>query len=466
METVKLLQDLHKAMSVETYDVAPSALRQADALMIEDVSGLYHTTTYEDKHIFLQKDLKVEKVKSVTVQFVRKLSHGRFGGSARAGGAIGRERTSDWTRVAVPMCYYSEIRRVTLPATFVSTQGGDKIEDVEADSAELNLAGDIEFDCFRGCDDFSNAGTFDGNPNAVPSLPNIRGLQLQIRQSDSQLLAQDLMFLAYGAGLSSAISVGGTLTQESMEDASVRSNMAHGSALDLLVDPLVQSAYNQIAFEKERIVLAGSPQEMTGADLRRQSTMNGMVQVKSSRFLSGKFRPFLPQDGAPNAPSISAAVASGSTTFVNGQSYVYIVTAENDEGEGPRSSSDTQAIGANGQEVTITITPSGSGSTAKFFNVYRSGNGGSEETARFIGRVANTGASTVDFVDLNNKIPGFVTGVLVQQDTMDLAELAPYSRMKLAVSDLSIPEAHFRFLTLRVTSPKKNVLLDNLRGTF
>lgn len=465
METVKLLQDLHKAMSVETYDVAPSALRQADALMIEDVSGLYHTTTYEDKHIFLQRDLKVEKVKSITVQFVRKLSHGRFGGSARAGGAIGRERTSDWARVAVPMCYYSEIRRVTLPATFVATQGGDKIEDTEADSAELNLAGDIEFDCFRGCDDFTNAGQFDGNPNAVPSLPNIRGLQLQIRQSDSQLIAQDLMFLAYGAGLSSAVNVGGTLAQPSIEDASVRSNMAHGSALDLLVDPLVQSAYNQIAFARERINLSGSPQEMTGADLRRQSTMNGMVQVKASRFLSGKFRPFLPQDGAPNAPTLGGASNAGSTTFVAGQSYVYLVTAENDEGEGAASAALTRAVTSNGNQLEITITPSGSGATPKFFNVYRSGNGGTALTARFIGRIAATGAAVV-FVDLNNKIPGFVTGVLVQQDTMDLAELAPYSRMKMAVSDLSIPESHFRFVTLRVQAPKKNVLLDNLRGTF
>lgn len=468
METVKLLQDLHKAMSVETYDVAPSALRQADSLMIEDVSGLYHTTTYEDKHIFLQRDLKVEKVKSVTVQFVRKLSHGRFGGSARAGGAIGRERTSDWTRVAVPMCYYSEIRRVTLPATFVSTQGGDKIEDVEADSAELNLAGDIEFDCFRGCDDFTNGGVYDGNPNSIPSLPNIRGLQVQIRQSDSQLLAQDLMFLAYGAGLSSAINVGGTLAQPSIEDASVRSNMAHGSALDLLVDPLVQSAYNQIAYNKERIVLAGSPQDMTGADLRRQSTMNGMVQVKSSRFLSGKFRPFLPQEGAPAAPTFALLEqANGSTTFLNGQAYTYLVTAENDEGEGPAAAAAAVTFaGGNNRQIRVRITPAGAGATAKFFNVYRSGNGGTAATARFIGRIANDGSGTIDFYDLNNKIPGFVTGVLVQQDTMDIAELAPYSRMKLAVSDLSIPEAHFRFLTLRVTSPKKNVLLDNLRGSF
>lgn len=465
MEVAKQIQELMKALSAGSYNVAPDALRQGPALLVEDVSPLYHNQTYEDRHIFLQKELTVKKVKSVTVQFNRKLAHGRFGGSARAEGAIGRERTSNWTRVAVPMCYYSEIRRVSVPATFVETQGGDKIEDIEAESGELNLAGDLEFDFFRGCDDFSNSGLFDGNPNQIPAVPNIRGLQAQIRQSDASLLTQDLMFLAYGAGLSSTVQIGSTLDQPNIEDMSVRSAMNHGTAEMLLVDPLVQSAYNKLAFNKERIVLAGSPQDMTGADLRRQSTYNGMIQVRASRFLSGKFRPNLPQEGAPSAPATATvADAAGSTTFLNGQTYFYVVTAENDEGEGPAVTAAQFTVTGNGKQITVTIGAPAAG-TPKFYNVYRSGNGGTAASARFIGRIPFGGSSTA-FLDLNNKIPGFVTGVLVQPDTMDVAELAPYSRMKLAISDLSLPEAHFRFATLRVFSPKKNVLGENLRGSF
>jgi hypothetical protein len=49
---------------------------------------------------------------------------------------------------------------------------------------------------------------------------------------------------------------------------------------------------------------------------------------------------------------------------------------------------------------------------------------------------------------------------------MDVAELAPYSRVKLAVTDLSQPEAHYRFLTLRMYQPRKNVLVDNLVASF
>jgi hypothetical protein len=69
-------------------------------------------------------------------------------------------------------------------------------------------------------------------------------------------------------------------------------------------------------------------------------------------------------------------------------------------------------------------------------------------------------------VDLGNKAPGFVTGYFLQKDGATIRELAPYSRLKLAVSDLSMPEAHFRFLGLAVTTPRKFVILDNLKGTL
>lgn len=459
----KQLADLMKTITAGNYNVAPGALRQGPALEIEDCSPLYFNQTFEDKHIFLQKDVQIKKSKSPTVQFVRRLSYGRFGGSAQIEGAVGSERTSDWTRVAVPMCYYSEIRRVTVAATLVETQGGDKIEDLEAEGGELNLAGDIEFDLFRGCDDFSNAGVFDGNPNVIPALANMRGLQLQVRQADAQIIAQDLMFLAYGAGLASEINVSGTLDQSHIEDASVRSAMNHGTAELLVVDPLVQSAYNKIAFLKERIWLSGTPQEMTGADLRRQSTYAGMIQVKASRFLSGKFRPALSVAGAPGQPTIASfSQAAGTTGFTINDTYTYLVTAENEFGEGPASAASVATIATTGNSVTVNITP-GTGTT-RFYNVYRSPKGGTASSARFIGRVVAAASPT--FVDLGAKLPGFVTGVLYQPDTMWIAELAPYSRMKLAVSDLSLPEAHFRFLSFCVGSPKKNVLVDNLIGSL
>ena len=464
------LESLLKAVVAGNYNVAPTQLTQGAAQQIEDCSPLYTDMCYQNKHIFLQNDIQVKKAKSTFVQFNRFLSYGHFGGSATVEGAVGPQRTSQQRRFGVPMCYYSEVRQTTLAAQLVDTQSGESIDSVEDMSGQMNLAGDIEFDCFRGCDDFSNAGAFDGNPNAIPSMPNILGLQAQIRQSDAQLGAQDLMFYAYGANYSCVVQGGGVMTQGMIEDVSLRASLAFSSADTLYVDPTVNSAYNKgtaITGQLQRILLGGSAQQASGADLKRQWTFGGEIGLKASNFLRGRTGPDFTVPGAPAAPSIAAPAqtAAQGTTFLINEVYQYKVTAVNDLGESIVSNTVSQTVSASGNALNLTITPAG-GTAAKYFNVYRSFAGGAAAAVRFIGRIANSGAATTTFVDLNNKIPGFVTGVLADMATMDLAELAPYSKKKLAEVDLSTPSANFRFVTLRVKAPRMNVLLDNLKGSL
>ncbi len=102
-------------------------------------------------------------------------------------------------------------------------------------------------------------------------------------------------------------------------------------------------------------------------------------------------------------------------------------------------------------------------SGAQYYNVYRSGAGGSAASAKFIGKIAQ-GSGNPTFSDLGNRQPGSITGFLIQGNTMGFAQLAPYSKLKLAVNDLSLPEAHFRFLSLALYQPRKNVLLENITG--
>ena len=455
---------LLKALEAGSYNAAPSTLVQGAALQIEDLSSTMRVVTFDDSHIKLQKMLKVESCKSTLAQFDRQMSYGIFGGGAHVEGAVGQEENSQFAHIVVPMAFYSHIRRVTVVANMIDTVDGVKAEERSASDAAKKLAADIEFDLFRGKADFSNSGVFDGNMNAIPALPNILGINPQIRQSDVIRNARDLMFEEYGSNLSVVQQVGGTLTQDAIEDAHVRSGQNHGSAEKLLVDLLVLSAYNKISFGKERIVLAGSAQDATGSELKRQWVSGGTVNIEASRFLAGKTGPAESRDGSPLAPSIATGITASSTSLATG-SYTYYVTGVNERGESGKSVAVVQAVTA-GDFVTVTITPNGSGLTARYFNVYRTLAGGSAPSAKFIGRVANSGAATTLFLDLGNKRPGFVTGYLIQSDTMAIKELASYSRLKLAVTDLSIPEAHFRFLTLAVMEPRKNVLLDNLVGSF
>lgn len=470
MELIDSIQSLVKALEAGSYNSAPGQLVQGSALQVEDLSNVMENVTFDDSHLKLQKMVKVESCKSTLAQFNRQLSYGIFGGSATIEGHVGQEEISDFVRVTVPMCFYSHTRRVTLVANMVQTADGVTAESRSASDAAKKIAGDIEFDLFRGMADFSNAGVFDGNPSTsiMPALPNMQGIDLQIRQSDNQRNARDLMFSEYGSDDTVVISGGGTLTQDMVEDASVRSALNFGNADKLVVDPRVLSAYNKIVFAKERVILAGSPQTATGGDLQKQWVSGGTVSVEASRFLSGKSKPapFRARSGlVTTGMSVSGASttdAAAPTSFVAGQVYIYTATPCNELGEGPKCATNSTTITVTADKVALTITPPSSG-TVRYFNVYRTLAGGLAGTEKFVGRVAANGATAVVFTDLGNKLPGFVTGFLLEGDTMGMKELAPYSRLKLAVVDLSQPEAHFRFTTLAMYQPRKNVLIDNLK---
>jgi len=454
------LNDLMKALEAGQYNAAPESLVQGSALQVEDLSPVMENVTFDDSHIKLQKMLKVEDAKSTLIQFNRQLDYGVFGGSAQLEGGIGEEDTSNYARAIVPMAYYSTVRRVTVAANMIGAFDGKQAESRASDDAAMKLAGDIEFDSFRGASDFSNAGVFDGNPIASAAIPNMRGVDTQIRESDAISNTQDLMFAEYGSDQSVIVSVNGTLTQSFIEDAAVKSAMQHGSADKLLLDPISLSQYNKIAHAKERIMLAGSPQDASGANLRTQWTSSALVSMEASRFLSGKTRPARARAGSPSAPAISGASGSNGASSLEAGTYSYYVTSVTERGESVKSTDVAQVV-ADGEATTITITPSVG---SKFHNVYRSEAGGSASTAKFVGRVKDSGAATTLFVDLGNREPGSVTGFLLQSNTMGLHQLSAYSKLKLAINDLSLPEAHFRFLCLAVKQPRKNVLLENISG--
>ena len=288
----------------------------------------------------------------------------------------------------------------------------------------------------------------------------MRGVDSQIRESDALSNTQDLMFAEYGSDQSVIVAVNGTLTQSFIEDAAVKSAMQHGSADKLLLDPISLSQYNKIAHAKERIMLAGSPQDATGANLRTQWTSSALVSMEASRFLSGKTRPARARAGSPIAPNIVGSSPMNAASVLEAGEYVYCVTAVSERGESIKSNPATVAVD-DGDAGVVTIDQVAG---AKFYNVYRSEAGGSAATAKFIGRVKDSGAATTVFTDLGNREPGSVTGFLVQSNTMSLHQLSAYSKLKLAINDLSLPEAHFRFLCLAVKQPRKNVLMENISG--
>ena len=459
---VEQLQSLMKALEAGSYNASPGTLSQGSALQIENLSPIMNNVTYTDKHLKLQKSLSKEDCKATMAQFDRQLSYGVFGSSAQNEGGIGLESTSDYVRAIVPMAYYSETRRTFLTANMVNTVDGQKGESRQSKDAAIKIAGDIEFDCFLGQSHFSNAGVFDGNPLATANLPNMVGLDQQVRQSDGQANTQDLMFSEFGSSQSVVIPANGPLTQSLVEDLTVRSAMNLGSADKFFADPIVLAVYNKIAFAKERIILSGSPQEGTGSNLRQQWTSNSLVSMESSRFLSGITNPARPRASAPANPAVPVLTDTGpANSLLTAGSYVYYVTSANANGESQASPSATVAVALDGDAVTVAIT---NVSTASFYNVYRSNVGGSASGAFFIGRIKTASGATTTFTDLGNRSPGFVTGYLVETDGFKMYELSSYSELKLGIDSLSIPTAFFQFTCLGAMQPRKSVICDNLDG--
>lgn len=458
--TVEQLQQLVKALEVGSYNASPDSLSQGAALQVEDLSPVMQNVTFDDSHIKLQKMIDVKDSKSQLIQFNRQLDYGIFGGSAQYEGGIGEEDTSNYVRAVVPMSYYSTTRRVSVASNMIGAFDGVKSEDRAASDAAMKLAGDVEFDLFRGQSDFSQAGYFSGDPLAIADIPNMVGIDAQVRMSDTMSNTQDLMFAEYGSDQTVVLSADGALTQSIIEDSAVRSAMNHGSADKLCLDPISLSAYNKIAHAKERIVLAGSATSKTGAELRQQWTSSALVTLEPSRFLSGKTKPARARSGALAAVAApGTAAAADADSALKAGTYVYYVTAVNERGESLPSATASQAATAN-QKITLTIANNG----AKYYNVYRSGAGGSAASAKFIGKVKASGGANTSFVDLGFRQPGSVTGFLVQSNTWGIHQLSPYSRLKMAINDLSLPEAHFRFLCLAGYQPRKNVLIDNITG--
>jgi len=452
------LEQLIKALEAGQYDAAPSTLAQGSALQKEDLSPVMEIVTAEEKILKLRKAIPTKSHKSTLVQFNRKLDYGILGGSAQFEVGIGEEDVATVVRATVPMSFYSTVKRTGIAATHIQTFDGNGMLDNQEKDAAQKLAFDIEYDCFKGQADFSNAGIFDGHPGAIARIPNMVGVDAQVRMSDSLSNTQDLMFAHLGAAQSVILPVNGGLGQASIEDGAVKSAMNNGSADVLFLDPISLAGYNKIAFAKERIMLAGSAQSNSGASLREQWTSNGLISLESSKLLSGKVRPNRSRNGAPSAPSASGANTANSASVLAAGAYVYFVTACNERGESVASASVAVTI-TTGDAGVITINAV---TGAKYYEVFRSAIGGSASSAKFIGKVAASAAATTVFTDLGLKSPGFVTGYLIQKDTMEMAQLASFTSQELAISNLSLPKAYYQFESLAVKQPKKNVLFDNI----
>lgn len=175
----------------------------------------------------------------------------------------------------------------------------------------------------------------------------------------------------------------------------------------------------------------------------------------------------------PGIPEITvqpAAAADGDSKFgyagaSDGGLYFYAVVAGNGAGISAAVQADAAVSVANGDGVTIGVTPAPGQPQPVFYLLYRTTKDGEQGTERFIGRFANTaGMGEMTLTDLNDRLPGCTSVCMFEQttDSMALLQLCPMVRMPLGRNDTSLRWMQLYYAVPALYLPRHNAVIKNV----
>lgn len=253
-----------------------------------------------------------------------------------------------------------------------------------------------------------------------------------------------------------------------------------GSPDCMICSPLVKADFDAHLESAYRINLDSNiPNTEIGALVRaiRYNGLGvgaGILELEPHVFLDERIK--MPVYGyAPDAVTgVSSAGVAGvaavnpASKFVIAHAGNYIYAVEAAGGGHVSNIVNTAGIAvAAGQGVTLTIQPSATG-WETYYNVYRSrknGTGGVTDL-RFIGRIKKAVGPTTTFVDLNENIPGTSNALVLttapQFGALRLLQMAPPSKLPLAMTALEYRFVIFYLMALRFAMPKKLGLIKNI----
>lgn len=291
---------------------------------------------------------------------------------------------------------------------------------------------------------------------------------------------------------------GDSLKQEDVENAAVTVDDNYGNVSDLFAPPSVISALSQDYFERQRIMLnaaqAGSFNGTIGTVAKAISTTMGDIALQPDKFMKQDFtNGRLSTDGATSSKAPSVPVADGaspvasagadsSSAYVSGDAgnVFYAVSALNRYGESALTVLDDDAVAITaGQSINLKFTAAASGQTTNGFRIYRTevtaagsptglkfyplfSVSKSELTAGYDGGAA--GIVRDRGRHLPNTEQAFVTEMAT--DVLSLKQLAPISKLDLAVLSMSRRFICFNFITPQIYAPKKVLRFVNVGKTL
>lgn len=288
---------------------------------------------------------------------------------------------------------------------------------------------------------------------------------------------------------------GASLTQDDVEDAAVNIDAAFGGVSHLFAPPTTISGLSKDFFDKQRIMLgAGASQQglVGGGVMKAISTSFGDVALGQDKFMKRDPAKTLSDAAtslkAPNKPSaVDAVVAAGDTNSKFAAADIgdgaelgavfYAVSAINRYGESALEADTTKVTLAAGSSIDNTITDGGGAVPATGYVIYRSfvtaSTDPTADKVKFypIFKVSKAqvtagydGGGAGDVRDRGRFIPGcedaFTTEMI--PEVLSFKQLAPLSKLDLAVLGMSNRFIAFLFGTPILYTPKKMVRFINV----
>ena len=286
---------------------------------------------------------------------------------------------------------------------------------------------------------------------------------------------------------------GKSLVQEDIEEAAIRVDANFGTATDLFSVPGVISALARDYFQDQRILQNGTAVTGTiGITPKAISTTLGDISLSSDKFMgqSGEREQkttisAATSTKAPNAPVTGGApapVADATAKYIAGEAgnAYFAVAGINRYGESAITVLDAAptAIAA-GFGVNLTWTSGGGAVPATAYTVYRTVITGAVSPVGLIFYPIFTvsssemaagydGAAALSVRDRGRFLPNTETAFVTEMtdDILSFKQLAPISKLDLAVLSMSRRFINFVFATPQMYAPKKMVKFINVCKTL
>lgn len=462
------VESLNKAITAGYgYAGRPTDLTYGGVIQVESLESTLKVVTFDMKNLKLWPSLAVDKAYNLFEQYNRLIGYGSDSSPYIGEGGAGQEEDSQYVRDGQRIAFFSKRRKVSHQMTLVRTSIGDVVAQ-QAKEGTMDLLKHVERELYWGHSHFTDAQG--AQTGSIADLPvnsiAMNGLLQQILKgdTDSQFMSKD--FEGWGAESTSIIKdlAGASFAQDDVEDLAVKALENFGSPTQFHAEPLAISTFVRQFYPQFRSEpgLAG---QTVGYDVSKVTTTAGSIDLKPNLFLRPRAQ-VRPSAVSPKAPSIAGLSISGVASTVSGNelasgSYNYAVTLVNDFGESAPIMSGAPVAVSGGQN-TVDISIAGSiPSDVKHIKIYRAASGAAASKSQFIG---NYRLGMAQIRDAGKKRPGLGEAFLLDlsSETMKFKQLAPLSKMNLAVVTTALEFLLLMYGALFVYAPRFNGVMRNV----